>query len=238
MSWSPPWVRGHLGSLGALDTTPVARDFLSKLIPELRRYGVLERYSMEFGSLGRRPAYEAALHRMTHAAFAVADRDELPYLVAFVPAGPRAIGPSGSTFRRTRKSQQYVNLVVKVPENLFQSYDALSRGLVGTLGHEFQHVIQALARPVGERVLYQRLPRGSIERDRMYFAAPSEVPAFAVTIANQLRARGISRIGFPASEEARQASPQLSRVYGIFDLADPGDAKVLKNYTIRIGKIL
>lgn len=250
MSWNPWHHEISMSGLGVFDTTPVAEQFTGTLDSEMRRAALLEQYVQQRDVLGPKAAFKWLMDSMTALSLAISARQSLPYQVTFVGSTKSVV--TGSSKRRKSMRQQFVKVEIRVPTpkkgyvppsdptSIDLAYRELRKRITPTLAHEFQHVIQSMARDprTSGPVVYQQYARGTPQRERAYLTAPGEVVSFSISIANQLKAAGLRAPGFPASEQALAASKTLRRLYETFDWRDPRGARVLKDYAIRVARFM
>lgn len=243
MQWTPPWNRSL--AFGAVDTSVITEDFVDKLARALKRRGAFESYAKRAWYLGEARATEEFVRELLNPVALSLSTRSRPYAIQFQFSADARVTAEAFPYRDPTDGKTKVAVVValtplpRASESAF--YGELKRVSVIQLPHELQHVPQLLAKiekgiTTGRE--YHEGPQRGPAYWRLYLSDPLEVPAMATQIAGELRAAGITRFGFPASREARKASFIVGKLYRYFDPANPADARLLKDYAIKVAKFL
>lgn len=240
--WIPPWASNRLG---ALDTDAIADDFADKLVAALKRRDAYAAYAKRARYLGEsRATAEFVQELLNPVALNLSTRSR-PYAIQFSFTEGRQGGAEVFPYTDPRDGVTKVAVMLAVSalprSSEAEFYGEMKRVIMLQLPHELQHVPQQLAKiekgiPVGRE--YHEGPQRGPAYWRKYLSDPLEIPGYAVQIANELRSAGITRFGFPASPEARRASFAVGKLYRYFDPKNPRDARLLKDYAIKVAKFL
>lgn len=246
--WQPPWRQPV--ALGAIDTTALASQWTDEFVARMRASKVFEQYFTVARQMrSEEKASRAVIPQLNVFARAATGILGLPYLVTVAPASSRP----GSSYVHlnaraymppTPGAMPVVEMQLPpLPSNPpSEFYDTIRRASLEQLPHELLHVYQMLQERASTGTTADPRSASMDARTkryrREYLSDPREMPAYAIDIARDLRDAGIDRLGFPASAEARRASWSLNRLYSTFDARVPADARILKNYTIKIARNL
>jgi hypothetical protein len=236
MTWRPPWTASS--ALGALDSRGLAESWFAAFKTRLVKNDVPKQYARVAKKIGEEAASRAVIPQLNPLAADVTVRRKLPYAVQFQPSGFGRVG----AMAYPPDANGIVYVVVSVPPLSAKRFiEDFHDYVTPQLVHELQHVPQLIGKAAAGAQAsphYESMDRRTRAYKRAYMSDPGEVVAYASQAAGELRAAGIRSIGFPASAEARRASPALALAYRALDIQKPVDAKVLKAYTTKIARFL